>query len=56
MKHIIIFRLKEQTCLFISLLIYRNMFEVNLGGASKINLGLIVVDMQNGFVAEEWVI
>ncbi len=28
------------------------MFEVNLGGASKINLGLIVVDMQNGFVAK----
>jgi ureidoacrylate peracid hydrolase len=28
------------------------MFEVNLGGASKINLGLVVVDMQNGFVAK----
>jgi ureidoacrylate peracid hydrolase len=47
----VIFDSIEQTCLFISLLIYRNMFEVNLGGASKINLGLVVVDMQNGFVA-----
>ena len=28
------------------------MFEVQLGGAAKINLGLIVVDMQNGFVAK----
>jgi ureidoacrylate peracid hydrolase len=48
----VIFDSIEQTCLFISLLIYRNMFEVNLGGASKINLGLVVVDMQNGFVAK----
>lgn len=28
------------------------MFEVQFGGAAKINLGLIVVDMQNGFVAK----
>ncbi len=28
------------------------MFEVQLGGAAKINLALIVVDMQNGFVAK----
>ena len=28
------------------------MFEVQLGGAGKVNLGLIVVDMQNGFVAK----
>lgn len=28
------------------------MFEVQLGGASKINFGLVVVDMQNGFVAK----
>jgi ureidoacrylate peracid hydrolase len=28
------------------------MFEVQLGGAAKINLGLIIVDMQNGFVAK----
>jgi ureidoacrylate peracid hydrolase len=50
--HTIIFGEKEQTCLFISLLIYRNMFEVGLGGVAKINLGLVVVDMQNGFVAK----
>lgn len=43
---------KGQTCLINSLIIYRYMFEVNLGGASKINLGLVVVDMQNGFVAK----
>jgi ureidoacrylate peracid hydrolase len=29
------------------------MFEVQLGGAAKINLGLVVVDMQNGFVAKD---
>src|SRR5918995_1739658 len=28
------------------------MFEVQLGGTAKVNLGLIVVDMQNGFVAK----
>jgi ureidoacrylate peracid hydrolase len=28
------------------------MFEVRLGGSAKINFGLIVVDMQNGFVAK----
>ena len=29
------------------------MFEVQLGGAGKINLGLVVVDMQNGFVVKD---
>jgi ureidoacrylate peracid hydrolase len=28
------------------------MFEVQLDGTAKVNLGLIVVDMQNGFVAK----
>lgn len=28
------------------------MFEVQLGGTAKVNFGLIVVDMQNGFVAK----
>ena len=47
------YKFREQTCLFTSLVVYRNMFEVQLGGAAKINLGLVVVDMQNGFVAKD---
>jgi ureidoacrylate peracid hydrolase len=47
------YKFLEQTCLFTSLVVYRNMFEVQLGGAAKINFGLVVVDMQNGFVAKD---
>jgi|GraSoiStandDraft_13_1057314.scaffolds.fasta_scaffold151529_2 hypothetical protein len=32
--------------------IFRNMFELQFGGA-RISVGLIVVGMQNGFVAKE---
>ena len=41
-----------QTCLFILLRISGSMFEGQLAESRRISMGLIVVDMQNGFVAK----